>query len=340
MEEKKPNDLLILPTSVGADYLEGSDKEEYVVRNNGRKKNDTIIVRQSQIRSKATIGNISLIKKDEEKDDASHPKEEAVMLHSNRVEEKDIDDADTFDTPYSRRPTASRQKDKVINENKDDYECPLCTYMFASPCAEVFRVFKDCIDKAEESQERDDLQSCETSALNVHACSQKHGLLGYGKPNSDNKDKDKKGEKNEKQEVSFTKKVEIDGSSAETNTTLTIQKTNLTVEHSLLDEEEEDTISILSNISVKSHSSSSSRGQTRIEEQYPLSDNEEEDSDSTSTIISRSTNSTALTSVKNSSSDLISLEGRTRSLSRSDSSSSRDYDNWSMESIHRSIAEW
>lgn len=62
-------------------------------------------------------------------------------------------------------------------------ECPLCTYMMASPCRDVFTVFKACIDKAEGTDEKEDLQACEESATLVHACIVKHRL--FSKPDDE-----------------------------------------------------------------------------------------------------------------------------------------------------------
>lgn len=56
-------------------------------------------------------------------------------------------------------------------------ECPLCTYMMASPCKDVFIVFKACIDKAGDTNEAADLKECEPSAAQVHSCIHKFGLF-------------------------------------------------------------------------------------------------------------------------------------------------------------------
>lgn len=56
-------------------------------------------------------------------------------------------------------------------------ECPLCTYMKASPCKDVFLVFKECIDSAADTEEKEDLNRCEASAKMVHECIVEHGLF-------------------------------------------------------------------------------------------------------------------------------------------------------------------
>lgn len=344
MEDEQETDLLVIPTAlysrtVGSDYSENSEEEEYVIRNNTKKQNNKFIVRQSQIRSKATIGNISLVQKDDKKDSVSE-KEEPIMLQYNRVEEKDVDDEDTFDTPYSRRPTESRQKNK-INDGNEDYECPLCTYMFASPCAEVFRVFKNCIDKAEESQESDDLQGCEASALKVHECSQKHGLLGYGKPGADGEKKENSGKGTKNSQVD--EGIEIQSSNSKADRNLLIQKTNFEKVYST-SEYEEDTNSVMSTESDSSSDSSSSTSSNTIsledanlEDGSPLSDNDE-DAESVSTLNSEYSNCSFSTSPKHSSSDLVSLESNSENLTRANDSS--DCDDWSFERMYQSMAEW
>lgn len=63
------------------------------------------------------------------------------------------------------------------DEDEEPVECPLCTYMLASPCRDVFVVFKDCLDHAEGTNEKDDLERCQESAQAVHACITKHRLF-------------------------------------------------------------------------------------------------------------------------------------------------------------------
>jgi len=56
-------------------------------------------------------------------------------------------------------------------------ECPLCVYLKASPCRDIFLPFKECLDGASDTNEQEDIKRCEPHALKLHECILEHGLF-------------------------------------------------------------------------------------------------------------------------------------------------------------------
>ena len=100
---------------------------------------------------------------------------EGIMCASTRFNAREHE-CRPLPTPPSEVSLGSSSSSEEGGEEVEG-ECPLCTYLKASPCRDVFLPFKECLDSAADTDEQEDLRRCEPQAVKLHECILEHKLF-------------------------------------------------------------------------------------------------------------------------------------------------------------------